>query len=317
MTTAATEHQIDRDAARGMALMAGAMLIVPGLDATAKYLSATLSPIQIAFLRYLIQSLILVAIVMVMRRPLVSHATIALMPKFALCGAFIATAAGALFWTFQYLPLANAIAIFFVEPLVLTAFGAIFLGEKVGIHRASAVAVGLLGALIVIRPNFALFGWPALLPLVAAVAFAGLMTTMRSMRTGMDALRVQTISGAFATLFLGIALLVGHLGGVSSLTYVAPTSAEWTILVAIGIIATATQAMFTLAVRFAEASLLAPFQYLEIVGATAFGYLIFEEFPDELTWVGTAIILAAGLYVIHRERVRARARMRARQMPLA
>lgn len=310
--TAVTTEEMDRDSARGMALMTGAMLIVPGLDATAKYLGETLSPFQIAFIRYAIQSVILLVIVTVMGRSLITPLTIKALPKFVLCGMFTALAAGSLFWSLQYLPLANAIAIFFVEPLILTAFSAIFLGEKVGLHRMSAVVVGLLGALIVIRPNFALFGWAAVLPLIAAVAFAGVMTTLRSMPAGLDSLRIQTMSGAFATLFLGLVLFTGHFSGVEVLTLAPPTGFEWSLLVGVAAVATIAQAMFTLAIRYAEASLLAPFQYIEIIGATAYGYLIFGEFPDGLTWLGTAIILASGLYVIHRERVRAKARVKMR-----
>ncbi len=299
-----------------MALMTGAMLIVPGLDATAKYLGESLSPFQIGFLRYLVQTLILLVIVTVLRRPLFTPDTRRAMPQFALCGALIAVSVGSLFWALQYLPLANAIALFFVEPLILTAFGAIFLGEKVGWHRTSAVAVGLVGALIVIRPNFAMFGWAAMLPLVAAFTFAGVMTTLRSMPVSIDTIRIQTFCGGFAAVVLGIGMVVGQVLDVKLLEFTPPTSTQWMILIALGFVATIAQAMFTLAARYAEASLLAPFQYLEIVGATAYGYLIFHEFPDGLTWLGTAVILSAGLYVIHRERTRAKARARLRQMPL-
>ncbi|GAB5377898.1 MAG: hypothetical protein AcusKO_43600 [Acuticoccus sp.] len=168
--------------------------------------------------------------------------------------------------------------------------------------------------MIVIRPNLALFGWATVLPLIAAVAFAGVMATMRAMPAGIDTLRIQFFSGSFAMLFLGVVLFIGHLSGIELLTFHHPTRFEWMLLLTVGFIATLVQAMMTLAVRLTQASLLAPFQYLEIVGATAYGYFIFAEFPDELTWLGTAVILAAGLYVIHRERKLARAR--ARLMPL-
>lgn len=316
MTSLTSQHQIDRDASRGMALMTGAMLIVPGLDATAKFLGETLSPFQIGFLRYLVQTLILLGIVALLRRRLFTPETWRAMPRFALCGVLIAVSVGSLFWALQYLPLANAIAIFFVEPLVLTAFSAIFLGEKVGWHRMSAVVVGLVGALIVIRPNFAMFGWAAMLPLLAAFTFAGVMTTLRAMPAAIDTVRIQTFCGGFAALVLGVAMIVGHFLQVKLFTFVPPTTNQWLILVALGVVATIAQAMFTLAARFAQASLLAPFQYLEIVMATVYGYFIFDEFPDALTWLGTTIILSAGLYVVHRERRLARARARLRQMPL-
>lgn len=311
------DHQHDRDAARGMALMIVAVLIIPGMDAAAKYLSATLSPVQIGFLRYLVQSVLLLTIVTVLRRSLTTPAMLRAMGRFAFGGMCIAIASVTLFWGLQYLPLANAIAIFFVEPLILTILSAVFLGEKVGWHRSLAVAVGLVGALIVIRPNFAMFGWASVLPLIAATAFAALMATLRAMPAGLDTLRIQTVTGLFATLLLGALLLTGHLAGVELLSYTAPSAWEWSLLLAVGVVATAVQAMMTLAVRLAQASLLAPFQYLEIISATIYGYLIFDEFPDGLTWLGTAVILTAGLYVVHRERRLAKARARAgRLVPL-
>ncbi|WMS43064.1 DMT family transporter [Acuticoccus sp. MNP-M23] len=291
-----------RDSARGVTLMILASLTVPTLDAIAKILGREMPPVEIGVLRYGSQTLILFILLAVLRRKVFTPAVMGSIWRLALSGCFMGIASISLYWSLQYLPLANAIAIFFVGPLILTLFAAIFLGEKVGIHRISAVVAGLVGALIVIRPNFAQFGWPAVLPLMAATAFAAMVTTVRGMKANLDGLRIQTLSGLFATLFLAAVIAGGNLAGAEFTSLVMPSASAWALIGLLGVTATGVQMMMTFAVRLSEQSLLAPFQYLEIVGATAFGYILFDEFPDAITWAGTAIILCAGLYVIHRER---------------
>lgn len=292
----------DDDHAKGMVIMIVAVLAVPVLDAIAKILAETMSPMQIGFIRYAVQATLLTGILTLTGRSLLSPAAIAVMPKLVFMGSLMALSVTALFWSLVYLPLANALAIFFVEPLILTIFGAVFLGERVGWHRRAAILVGLIGTLVVLRPNVTAFGYAALLPLVAAAGFAGMLTILRSMRGGLDAVRTQALSGTFASCFLALGLLIGTYTGTEMLAISAPTATEWVMLVLLGCLASVFQLMFTLAIRMAEASLLAPFQYLEIITATLLGYVIFNDFPDPLTWAGTAIILSAGLYVIHRER---------------
>lgn len=292
----------DSDHTKGMVIMVIAVLAVPVLDAIAKLLAETLSPMQIGFIRYAVQATLLSSIMVLTGRRLLTPQVFAVMPKLVTMGSLMALSVTALFWSLVYLPLANALAIFFVEPLILTIFGAVFLGERVGWHRRAAIAVGFIGTLVVLRPNVTAFGWAALLPLVAAAGFAGMLTILRSMRGRLDAVRTQALSGTFASLFLALGLLVGTYTGTEILAITAPTATQWGMLVLLGCLASGFQLMFTLAIRMAEASLLAPLQYLEIITATLLGYVIFNDFPDPLTWAGTAIILSAGLYVIHRER---------------
>lgn len=307
----AKRAHITGQSARGMAMFAAAMLIVPLLDAGAKILGETLSPIFVAFLRYAIQTAILTVLLLALGRPIVRGLGRSWRPL-ALAGALMAIGISALFFALQHLPLANAVAIFFVEPLILTVFSAVFLRERVGRHRLGAVLVGLVGALVVLRPNVAQFGYPALLPIVTAIGFAGVMTVFRIITTDLDSLRIQTVSGGFAGLFLLALTLAGTAAGAPLLSATMPNANEWLIILGIGAVATVAQTLITASMKFAEASLIAPFQYLEIVGATALGYLLFNEFPDALTWTGTAIILAAGLYIIHRERGVARPRVAVR-----
>lgn len=301
--TAAREADHHDTTAKGLALFAAAMLCVPFFDTIAKVLGETISPIQIGFMRYAIQATILCLALSLLGRPL--FVPRALLPRVVFAAFCAGLAVACLFWSFQSLPLANAIAIFFVEPLILTIFSALFLGERVGRHRVTAVAIGLVGAMVVIRPNLALYGAPTLLPLLAAIGFAGFVATIRTLTPHMDSLRIQANVGLFAALGLGTLLVLGSLAEVPLLTVSAPTGFEWQLLLVLGVLATGVQIVVTFAIRLAEASALAPLQYLEIIGATALGYIVFGEFPDTLTMVGTAIILGAGLYVAHRERIRA------------
>ncbi|MBK1726343.1 EamA family transporter [Halorhodospira neutriphila] len=291
-------------AERGMTLMAVAMLLVPGMDALAKLLSAQLSPFQIAFIRFLLQSAFLGGLLAWQRRLAVPAAAL---PRLVLAGALVAGAIGCLFWSLTALPLANAIAIFFVEPLLLTLLSALLLGERVGWQRLAAVAVGLGGALIVIRPNWAAFGGMALLPLLAALFYAGQLTVLRSLAGQLPATQVQGYSALFAALLLGAALAIGSGQGVELLAWDTPQGVAWLYLAGIGVLSTVGYLLISGAMRRAGASILAPFQYLEIISATLLGYLIFGDLPDALTGLGTAIILGAGGYVFYRERRSAQA----------
>ena len=300
VATPILEH--DDRSGQGIALFASAMLFIPVLDARGKVVVQTVSPFEVHFFRNVIQTVVLLVALPLLGRAVFTPEVRANWVKIAGVGVCLANTGSFLFWSLQSLPLANAIAIFFAEPLILTIFCVIFLGERVGIHRASAVLVGLLGAVVVIRPNFAAFGIAAVLPLCAATAFAAAMTILRSLSGQVDAVRTQAIAGIFGSAFLGVVLIIGGLAEVEIMEFTMPPAHLWHLILAIGLGATLAQLMLTVALRFAEASVLAPFQYLEIVAATAIGYFWFGDFPDALTWVGTALILGAGLYVVHRER---------------
>jgi len=282
----------------GMALMAAAMLLVPGLDAIAKSLTSTLAPAQIAWGRFLFQTLAILPVlwlsgrVIRTRRPLLHAAR----------GLLLAGALLLIIWAFQYLPLANAIAIFFVEPLILTLLSAAFLGERIGPRRLAAVAVGMIGALIVIRPNWEIFGWAAVLPLGAAVCFAGYLALTRHSGDAEHPLAMQLWAGAAATLGLTMVIGLGDGTGIGPIDPVWPAPDEWALLVGLGAFSATTHVMLAFAFRFAEAGILAPFQYLEIISATLLGLMFFGDFPDAMTWAGTALIVAAGLYVFVNER---------------
>jgi drug/metabolite transporter (DMT)-like permease len=204
------------------------------------------------------------------------------------------------------MPIANAISIFFVEPLILTLLSAYLLGEGLGWRRLTAVGLGLIGALVVIRPNWAAFGPAAIYPLFAACGFAGYLLITRVMTRKGGRLALQFWIGIAAMSAMAVATLVGDALGVPVLALGWPQGVQWGYLAAMGLIAAVSHQMIAHALARAEAGVLAPLQYLEIISAVLIGWFVFADFPDRLTWLGTGIIIGAGTYVFYRERQLAR-----------
>lgn len=281
-----------------MVLMIIGMLIIPGIDAIAKWLSASIPAGQVAWSRLLFQTLLMLPLFlrapgMLFSSDIIIHAA---------RGGLISIATLFFFAALKYLPMTDAIAIFFVEPLILTLLAAVFLGEKIGWRRLSAVVVGFTGALIVIRPNFQTFGWAAALPLGTAFSFAVYLILTRQLAQREHPVRMQFYSGVFGGIIMSIALGFGAATDIQVLSVVWPTAFEWVLLAGLGVIGTTAHLLVVYAFQRAPAGVLAPFQYIEIIGATILGLVIFGDFPDALTWCGVAIIVASGLYVFHRER---------------
>ncbi len=284
----------------GILLMTAGMLVIPGIDAIAKFLSDDVAAGQVAWGRFLVQSLILLPFVLLrkraadaFRRPFVHFAR----------GFLIAMATLMFFASLKYLPMADAIAIFFVEPFILTLISAVFLGETIGWRRIGAILVGFIGALMIIRPSYAIFGLPALLPIGAACCFAIYLALTRSLAQGADPVIMQLTAGLSGLLVMSVALVAGGSMDIAVVTPVWLSPDHWTLLILLGLIGTIAHLLVVNGFKRAPASLLAPFQYLEIISATLLGFFIFGDFPDPLTWVGIAIIVGSGLYVLHRERI--------------
>jgi len=284
----------------GVALMASAMLFAPFMDMFAKLLTETMSPGAIGLGRFLAQSLILLPFVLAMgqwRRPSWLH---------LLAGCFLGAALLSITAALKHMPIPNALAIFFVEPLILTLMSAAILGESLGWRRLAAVTVGLAGTLIVIRPNWDAFGPAAVYPLITAVCFAGYLLITRVMTQKGGRVALQFWIGVFAMLSLAVATAIGDQLGAPALVLSWPGQWELLLLACMGLLAAVSHQMIANAFARAEAGALAPLQYLEILSAVLIGWFVFGDFPDRLTWAGTAIIIGAGTYVFYRERQLAR-----------
>lgn len=285
----------------GIGLMALTMLMVPGIDAMAKVLSTSLAPGLVAWGRFVFQTAVLLPLMLIMRRRIRSSQKCV----HAARGILLACAVLLIFWAVKYLPLANTLAIFFVEPLILTLFSVVFLGESIGLQRLAAVMAGLVGALVVIRPNWEVFGWASILPLGAAICYAGYLTLTRHSSTRDEPLVMQLWAGIFGVIILSAALVSGQGAGISVIDPSWPGIQEWGLLMALGLLSAVGHVMLAFAFSFAAAGILAPFQYLEIISATILGFLLFGDFPDAVTWLGTALIIGSGLYVYTLERNKA------------
>jgi drug/metabolite transporter (DMT)-like permease len=278
---------------KGIALILLSTTFLGVSDVTAKYLSASLPSIEIAWLRFLVFALIMVP-AMVPGSPLFAMRTsrvgLQLMRGAALLGSSLFFITG-----LRYLPIAEASATGFVAPLFVTALSIVFLSEKVGVRRWLATATGLLGVLIILRPGTGAFHAAAFFPLVSALAWAATLIMTRMMSGREHAITIMTYSS-----IAGVAIL----SVLVPFVWVVPSWQAIMFGVLIGVASTAGQWIVVLAFRYADASLLAPFSYTQLVWVSTLGFLIFGEVPDVWTVVGAAFIVASGLYTAHRERVR-------------
>jgi S-adenosylmethionine uptake transporter len=284
---------------RAMGLMVIAMLLLPIIDAIAKSVGGEVSAGQITWSRFAFQSLFMAPLALRVRLPLLGPG----LGIHAARGALLALATTLFFHSLNFLGLADAISIFFVEPLLLTGLSALLLGEKVGWRRTLAVMVGFAGALIVIRPGFSDVGWATWLPVGAAFCFALYLVLTRRSAVRDNPARMQFFAGVFGCLFMSAMLFLGHEFDIAILRPSMPEPMTWVWLAMLGLIATFGHLLVVHAFRLASAGLLAPFQYIELVGATAYGWWLFDELPDRFTVLGALVIVGSGLYVFHRERV--------------
>lgn len=287
------------DPLRGILLILGAVLLFSIADAMAKHLSQSLPPLEVVWLRYLV--FFPLALLALARRG-GSKLLRPRMPRMQfLRGVGVAGSALAFTAALQVLPLAEATAINFVSPAFITVLAVIFLGETVGWRRWTAIGVGLLGVLIVVRPGSAIFQPAAILPVLTAASWATAVIATRRM-AGADSSATTLIW----TAGIGFAIFTLLLPFV----FVMPTSGEFGFGLLIGLVSSIPHMLVVLAYRHAPASVLAPFSYTQIVTSTLIGFLFFSAAPDVWTMVGAAVIAASGLYSAHRERVRSRERTR-------
>lgn len=281
----------------GILLMLGFCILAPLGDAIAKLLGDTVALMGLICVRFGVQALLLIPIVLwrgqSLRPPAGTFGTILLRTCLHIAGI------GMMFAALWYLPLADALAIAFVMPFIMLLLGHFVLHETVGPARIIACAVGFIGTLLVIQPNFAAVGWPALLPLGVAIVFALFMLVTRRIAKMIDPVRLQAISGIQASAILIPLLLL--LPETPGFDFQWPQGNELWLLAGLGVLGTAAHLMMTGSLSLAPASTLAPMQYLEIPVGTVIGWLVFRDLPNGLAALGIVITIGAGLYIILRE----------------
>ncbi|MCU4178427.1 DMT family transporter [Bosea sp. BH3] len=263
-------------------------------DAASKYLAADVPALHIVWLRYATSAVFLLAIIAWQGRSTTlrtRRAGLHLLRGIGLIGSSILFVS-----SLKYLPIADATATSFVAPLFVTALSIPLLGESVGWRRWLATIVGLVGVVIVVRPGGAGFQLASLLPIASALSWAFSLIITRLMSGTENPIATVTYSTLFGALLTTLLL---------PLHWVEPTLEIALIGLFIGAVSTAGHWLVIVAFRFAGASLLAPFSYIQLLWATVSGYLLWAALPDLWTYVGAVIIAASGLYTAHRERLRA------------
>lgn len=293
---AAPAGSLQRDnALLGIGIMLLATVFLSAGDAASKYLAVSVPALHIVWLRYVTSALILLAII-AGQRGRISLRTrrpgLQLLRGIGIIGSSIFFVS-----SLKYLKIADATATSFVAPLFVTALSIPLLGEKVGWRRWLATIVGLIGVLIVVRPGGSGFQLVSLLPVLSSLSWAFSLIVTRLMSGTENPIATITYSTVFGAIVSSLLLPV-H--------WVEPS---WTIALVgffIGAVSTAGHWLVIVAFRYAAASLLAPFSYIQLFWAALFGFLLFAALPDLWTWVGAAVIAGSGLYTAHRERIRAR-----------
>ena len=197
----------------------------------------------------------------------------------------------------RLMPLADATALLFLAPLMMTAFGPLFLGERVGWHRWLAVSVGFAGMIVMLRPTGEGIQWVALLAIGAATGAALRDTITR---------RISAGDTTIATLFYTSIAILAAAALTLPLGWQEPEPADYAILGAAGLLQFGAHFLMIETFRYVQVSAVAPFKYLVLIWAAAAGYYLFGEVPDVFTLLGALLIIAGGLYVLHRERIHGR-----------
>jgi drug/metabolite transporter (DMT)-like permease len=279
-------------AAIGLALLSTIFFAMG--DVAAKVLTGTLPAIEVAWLRYLIFCLVVVPTVFVARGARVMHTPrlrLQIIRALAVAGSAVLFILG-----LGHLQVAEATAINFISPIFITALSIPLLGEKVGIRRWAAAAVGFLGVMLVVQPGGAAFQVAALLPIGAALAWA----------VAAIATRLMSLERPEATLAWSAVIGLIALTAFVPFHWRTPTAGEIGLAVLMGTFSTTGHWLIILAYRKAAASTIAPFSYVQLLFAGLLGFGIFGTVPGAMTLVGGLVIAASGLYTAHRERIRAR-----------
>jgi drug/metabolite transporter (DMT)-like permease len=278
-------------ASTGISLMLFAMAILPIMDAIGKHLGQVLPILLIVWGRMVFSTLFTLPAVLfrhgagasiTLQRPVIQMARSVLMVLSTM----------SFFSGLRYLPIADTLAIFFIMPLVVTALSPLVLGEHVGVRRWSAVVVGFIGTLIIIRPGFHGANVGTLWALAAGLSMAVYMLLTRKIAGSIDAL-----VNNFQNTLIGAILVSFALPAV----WQPPGIENWGLLAALGAVAAVGHYLMVRAYDFASAPTLAPLAYTEMISAAVIGYLAFGDLPDRWTILGVAILIGSAVYISYRE----------------
>jgi drug/metabolite transporter (DMT)-like permease len=282
------------DPLRATLLILITLSLFPVMDSCAKYLVQNgYDFIQVVWARYAFHVAATLVFIVSSRRRL--WLRLPRGPGLQLLRALLLMGATGLFFAaLRVIDLAEAVAVNFVAPLLVVVFSVVLLGERVGLRRWGAVAVGFVAILIILRPGTGIFQWASLLVVGAAACNALHQLVTR---------KLSAIDHPMTTLFVSGLVGAVCLSAIVPFHWRDPDLLGWGLMAAIGGIGAVSHYSLIRAFQYAPASMLAPYGYTQIVAATAIGYAVFGNFPDLWTILGALLIIASGLYVAYREAI--------------
>ncbi len=275
---------------KGLLYMVGGVFFLSVMDASAKWLTTGYPIAELMFLGRLPAPLFAICLAMANG----GLATLKTGKIFwhLLRAIFGVGTMGAFFYALKLLPLADTVAICFVAPLIMCALSVPLLGEKIGPRRWAAIVVGFAGVIVIVQPTGAGFGLGAILALVSAFTYAVSINISR---------RISTTETSYSMLFWFSVFLLAGSGSVAPIGWVTPHGNDILVFCIMALGGTLGQFLLTQAYRYGEISFLAPLEYSALIWAVLFGVVFWQEFPSAVVLIGSAIIVASNIYVVHRE----------------
>ena len=277
---------------RGPILNLSAWLILPIMDAIAKYLSYSLPILQITWFRFFFSAVITgIFIYLFSRKSFVRSKNI---KSQVLRGILLLTSSLLFFYAISVISLAKALTLAFICPLIVTTLSPYFLKERVGRRRWTAVIVGFIGVLLVIRPGIVEFNWASLASLGTGLCYAIYLIVTRSLKDTDNGLLTLLFTSIVGTLVLSVYL---------PFVWVNPSLNQLLLAVNMGFIAALAHGLIIISYNYSDASKLAPLGYFEIIPNIIIGYIWFSDLPDKYTVLGLLVIILSGVYVFRREQI--------------
>jgi drug/metabolite transporter (DMT)-like permease len=268
------------------------MLTIPLVDVFAKFLGQQDVPIyQMVWARFFFGTI--AALPFVLQRVGAQGLKPQQVPLQSLRTLFLIGGTAWFFAGLLYLPIADTLALYFINPILITAMSPLILGERVGLQRWLMVLVGFIGVLIIIRPGFQALNAGVIFGLAAGFCGACYAITTKRMSGRIDAVAMNFQTCLFGAVPLTIGL---------PFFWANPTSWQWAMLIGIGAIAILSHVMIARAYDQSDASLISPLAYTEMINAVAFGWFFFADLPDSYTVLGVAILIGSAIYISVRER---------------
>ena len=275
---------------KAIILSASAWMILPVMDAFAKFLSSSLDVLQITWGRFFFTAIFTFLLMIIFYRKSLIWTNKPLLQ--IIRGLFLVFSTYLFFYSISVISLPKALTLAFVAPLFVTALSPFFLKEKVGIRRWTAVFIGFIGTLIVIRPGFLEYNLATFAALGTGFCYGFYLIITRKLSTSDNPLLTLLFTG-----MVGVIILSFFMPSV----WINPTPNQWYLMAIIGLIASVAHFFIILSLKYADASKLAPLGYTEIITNVIISYYFFNELPDNWTYLGLFIIVLSGIYVSRRE----------------